>query len=375
MKIKITILMLLISCYDYGQGIIPITETSLQLTYDETKEVYYSFEEGDQILFNLNMVQGRHMREIEIVELPANTVFSTFKANEIIGKKIKVRRRGVYKFRFYNSSLTNRTCRYTIHRIPANESTRSFNTNWEWAIQRDTTYTSYQQDSLVGHETIKYQETKRELKKLEKQEILVFDKWQKVNSLARGNDSRNFVKVDLPKGIMGNLREEKIIGWAYWVGVGQASKNALEKNKKSLANLTKTVASNYISPLGALALGELTNLIIPNTGEDVEYYFMTDYDNVLLFKACKSFYFFDTGKGRAAYGISDNIREKSFYIGLLNNNSLIPIEVNVKVIAIKEIKTFENVTYNREKENPQYLTLNKTQMHIEETKIRVPVEH
>lgn len=41
---------------------------------------------------------------------------------------------------------------------------------------------------------------------------------------------------------------------------------------------------------------------------------------------------------------------------------------------VKEIKVYENNTYNREKEEPQYVTLNKTKMNINESKIRIPVE-
>lgn len=373
MKLKTTILLLMISAYVFGQGIIPITETTLQLGYDETKEVYYSFEEGDQILFNLHMVQGKHIREIEIVELPGNTVFSAFKANEIIGKKIKVRRRGVYKFRFYSSSLTNRACKYTIHRIPTNESTRNFNTNWEWAIQRDTTYTSYQQDSLIGHETIKYQETIKELKEEKLEEIMLFEKSETVHSFYNQNISRTYLRVNLPLLHNTPLREERIVAWSYWIGVGQEARKAYQENVATMTKILEQGANTYYqTPLAGIAIGAISRMITPSIGEDVKYYFLSDHENAQKFYNKQPFLQFDMGKGRAAYGRNDTLRQGSFYIGLLNDNEWRGIEVDVKILVIKEIKTFENVTYNREKENPQYLTLNKTRMHIEETKIRVP---
>lgn len=50
------------------------------------------------------------------------------------------------------------------------------------------------------------------------------------------------------------------------------------------------------------------------------------------------------------------------------------LDVDVKVLAVKEIKIYENKVYDREKEEPQYVTLQKTRMNINETHIRVPVE-
>lgn len=358
-----------------SQERISVSEATLSLTFDQTAEVFYSFAEGDKIVFNLSMVQGKHIKAVEIVELPNNIVFSSFKVTTIKDKHIAIKNKGLYVFRFYSSSLTNRVCSYRIDRIPESKITTNFNTNCKWITVRDTIYTSYQQDSLMGYKTVKYQETLRELKDKTLEEIMLFEKTETVHSYYNENASRSYLKVDLPTVNNTLFREENILAWSYWIGVGQESREAYKNNLASLSNAAGKVASIYYqNPLAGLALGEISNLIMPKTGEDVQYYFIPDYENLKLFLNKQQFLQFDMGKGRAAFSRNDRLNQGTFYIGLSNDNELRGIEVDVKVMVIKEVKTYENVVYNRERQEPQYTTLNKTKMDINETKIRVPVE-
>ena len=74
-----------------AQERIRVTETTLPLSFEQTVEVFYSFAEGDEIVFNMNMLQGKHIKYVEIVELPSNIVFTEFKAQTIRDRRIKVR--------------------------------------------------------------------------------------------------------------------------------------------------------------------------------------------------------------------------------------------------------------------------------------------
>ncbi|WP_420571935.1 hypothetical protein [Kordia sp.] len=352
---------------------VDVTSLSIKLSFQQTIDHYYSFDEGDEIIFNLEMIKGRHIKSIEITALPSNILLSEFKTKKLVNQRIKVKKKCVVRFRFYSSSITKRVCRVKIQRIPSDASKNNFNTDWKWKVIRDTTYVNYSEDSLTGYTTIHFKEKKRELKGEKLEEILVFDKSQKVHSCFKGNN-RTYLKVGLPRLTNTEFREERLVSWAYWVGVGEESQNAYQDNLKSIKNVTKSVASYYTTPLGALAIGEITNLILPNIGEDVQYYFIRDYENTQLFLNEKQFLQFDMGKGRAAYGRSDRFPEGDFYIALSNDNKITPINVNVKVIAMKQIQLYEDVVYNRERKEPQYVTLYKTRMKINETKIRIPVE-
>ncbi|AWM14980.1 hypothetical protein DI487_14720 [Flavobacterium sediminis] len=351
-----------------------VTENTISLDLDESEELYFSFAENDIIEFDFEMVKGKNLKEVEIYELPNNKIFSEFKAEKFAKKQITIRNKGLYKFKFYSSSITRRIFKIKIYRIPVDESTENFNTNWKWETFRDTTYIPYTIDSITGYKKIKYQEIKRELVKTENIEDILFNKIQRVHSFFNSNSSYTYLKVDLPKSINSELKEEKLIAWAYWIGVGKEAQKAYQENTKSVGNLANGIANLYGSPLAGLAVGTITELMIPKTGEDVSYTFISDYEDVKNFINGLPYSQFDMGKGIAAYGKNSNKTEGTFYIGLHNDNQMQGIDVDVKVVAVKEVKTYEIRVYNKEREEPIKVILNKKRMEIRETKIRVPVE-
>ena len=377
MKIKllITFFYLYSTYLIFSNEPVLVTETTIVLNFNESKDLFFSFDEGDEIVFDMKMIRGKHIKEIEVLEMPSNSLLTEFKSSGLKDKRVHIKNKGIYKFRFFSSSLTRRVCKIVIKRIPKNESGKNFNTNWKWETITDTIYTPYQIDSLTGYQTIKYKETIRELKSKYIEEIKLFEKSQKVHSYYNDNKSKTYLKVDLPLLNNSEFREENLIAWSYWIGVGQEGQDAYRKNLESVSKLVSKVATKYYqTPFAGIAVGAISKLIIPQTGEDVEYYFIQNFENTQLFLNGQPFYLFDKGKGRAAYGRYDKIKKGTFYIGLSNDNKLLGIEVDVKVLALKEIKIFENKIYDREKQDPQFITLNKTKMSINKTRIRVSVE-
>ncbi len=373
-KLLITLSILTIQNTLANKNPILVTESTISLNLNETEELFFSFTKGDIIEFDFEMVKGNNIKEIEIFELPNNKIFSEFKAEKISKKQIHVRNKGVYQFKFYSSSLTKRVCRIRIYRIPTDDSTKNFNTNWKWKTIRDTIYTPYTIDSITGYNTIQYKEKVKELVKTENIEDILFNKNQRVHSYYNENKSLTYLRVDLPNFISTELKEEKVIAWAYWIGVGQEAQKAYQENAKTVGNLAKGITSIYGTPLASLAVGTITELIIPKTGEDIYYTFIPDHENAEKFVNGQSYLQFDTGKGIAAYGKNSNLTKGTFYIGLYNDNKLQGIDVDVKVVAVKEVKTFAFVEYDRKKQEPIIVSLNKTRMDIHETEIRVPVE-
>ncbi len=351
-----------------------ITESAIQVSFDETKEIFFSFAEGDEILINFEMVKGKHLKEFQISGPSSNILFSEYKLKSLEGKRIKVRERGVYSFKFYNSSLLTRTFRITISRIPANEQTIQFNTGWRWETKRDTVYVPYTMDSIAGFKTIQYTEKVKELIETKREEDLLLDKNQRVHSYFNENESSTFLLVNLPQPIITDLREERVISWAYWIGVGQESQDAYKKNTEFFTGLAEEVTSIYGTPLAGLAMGAISELIIPKTGEDVSYWFIPDEANLGLFRSGQPFSVFDKGKGIAAYGKNTTHTSGTFFIGLNNDNQVQGIDVNIKIVAVKEVKSYEYVEYVRGRQEPITVTLTKQRMEINETEYRVPAE-
>lgn len=357
-----------------GDTRILVTESTISLNLDETEELYFSFAEGDIIEFDFEMVKGKNLKEIEIYELPNNKLFSDFKVEKISKKQIHIRNKGLYKFKFYSSSLTKRVGKIKIYRIPANESTKNFNTNWKWETIRDTLYIPYTIDSITGYNTIKYKEKVRELVKEEFVEDLVLDRTERVHSYYNENRSKTYIRVDLPPQVTTDLKEEKVIAWAYWIGVGEEAQQAYLENSRMMGELVNDIVSIYATPLAGLAVGAITELTTPKTGEVIYHVIIPDIENAQKFVNNQEYLLFNSGKGVAAYGKNSHLNQGTFYIGLQNDNLLQGLDVDVKVVAIKESKVYEFKEYDRERQEPIIVTLNKKRVEVKETQIRVPVE-
>lgn len=351
-----------------------ISESTIQMSFDETKEVFYSFDEGDEILIDFEMVQGKHLKEFHVMDQSSSTLFSQYKLESLEGKKIKVRTKGVYSFRFYSSSLTNRAFKISISRVPINKETIPFNTNWQWKTKRDTIYVPYTIDSITGYNNIQYKENVKVLTETVQEEVLLLDKNQRVHSCYNENESSTFLIINLPRLYNTDLHEEKVLSWAYWIGVGQESQDAYQENTEAITGLAENFTKLYGSPLAGLAVGAISELIIPKTGEDVSYWFIPDKENLNLFRSDQAFSTFDHGKGIAAYGKNTTHTGGPFFIGLYNDNQVQGIDVNVKIVVVKEIKSYEYQELIKERQEPVIVTLNKQKMEINESKYRIPAE-
>ena len=146
----------LISVNLFSQTPIDVTETTFKLAGLVGEEVFYfGFAEGDEIVFSFQEVNGKELKEVEIVELPTSSKFMDFKATAIHNKVLSVPRTGIYKFRFANSAIGGRVCKVKIQRIPASADTEKFNTSVFWKTVQDTTYTPTEERFLVKSDTTK----------------------------------------------------------------------------------------------------------------------------------------------------------------------------------------------------------------------------
>jgi GH24 family phage-related lysozyme (muramidase) len=340
----------------FGQEVIDVTDQTIRLGGNKEEELFYGFAEGDKIIFSFDEANNKELKEVEILEYPNNSRFSDYKTKKIENKTITVNKTGVYIFRFKNSAISGRVCKIKIQRIPANESSNNFNTTVTWETRQETTYNNYTKDVVVGYDTTYIQKTKKELVKTELSEDMIMDKNERVHSI-NNLDYKNYktIQVTLPQNEISTYKTKKIISWAYWIGVGKESSEAWAKNVKTVSN----VASGALTimgggPLAGIAIGAVTNLAMPTTGEDVAYWFIPDYQNAQLFLANQTFKQFDKGKGVAAFGKNSNRTQGVFYIGLSNDNQFLGIDANVKISVIWETNYYEDKQYTEMKVTPRY---------------------
>lgn len=341
-NIKFTIGLLLCFGTIFGQEAIDVTDQAFKLNGGEEKELCFGFAAGDKIVFSFLEANYKELKEIEIVEYPGNSKFSDYKTTKVENKTLNVSRTNTYIFRFKNSAIGSRVCKIKLSRIPASNDTKNFNTTVTWVDKQDTSWNTYTRDVVIGYDTTYVQKSKFELVKSDQNEELILDKTQVVHSLSNSNNSRTSIFFSLPQNENTPYKTTKVISWAYWIGVDEEGNKAWEQNAQTLKNLVEGVATIYSTPLGALAIGAITDLSIPSIGEDVEYY-IADPLNAQLFMAGNPFRMYDNGKGVAGYRkFTEPVPcQGQFYILLANDNIMQGINVNVKVVAIIETNIYE----------------------------------
>jgi hypothetical protein len=338
-----------------AQNTIDVTEQTIKVKALSEEVMYFGFAKGDKIIFNLSEIDGKELKEVEIIEFPSASKFSDFKTSKVTNKVINVNTKCVYKFRFYNSSLGGRICKVKIQRIPSEDKFKGFNTAVKWIKEQDTTWNSYTKDVISGYDTLKVQKKRKIISIEEKIEDMFMDKSQRVHSTTNENGNRTSIFFTLPQNQIGDYESRTVIAWAYWIGVGEESNKAWQQNRKVIVGAVKGFAGTALTPIGAIALGTATNLILPSMGEDVSYG-LVDEINKNLFYSGLQYKGFDFGKGVAGYKrfTNDSMLQGTYFVVMSNDNIMQGIDVNVKVSAIIEHKKFKDEVYIEKQVNPKY---------------------
>ncbi|GAA4457603.1 hypothetical protein [Rurimicrobium arvi] len=272
---------------------------------------YYGFAEGDKVIFNFEEVNGKELKELEILAMPSSSLFMDYKTKKVENKTVVIPETGIYKFRFANSNLlAGRICKYRIQRIPANDASQKFNTVAYKRTVYDTTY---------------FEEPERYLVKADTFATEVMNQTVKVHSKNNMNGNRTVSNFPLPPNT---------IAWSYYIGVDQAGQQAYEQAARTLTE-SKTFVSAIAnsSPLAAVALGFAPLITHLRAGEDIDYY-LSDGDNATLFYERRPFKCYKQSK------VINDFAQMSPLPGSLafcfsNDNEIQAVTVAVRVMAIQ----------------------------------------
>lgn len=363
----------------FAQTPIQVADLSFKLNGNTIEEFYYSFAEGDVMVVDFKLDKGKGV-QFEIIELPNQIKTSQFTA-KMTDYRLNVFSTKVYLFRITNGS-GNKMCSLHIKRIPKSQETMNFNTGWEWKTLYDTTYTHYSEDSLVGHDTMHYVETVKEVESREVSEVILEDKIQEIRSagVIVNDNPRTFVEIKLPQNQKGTNWEKKVIGWGYWLCVGDNSNSIWSQNKDLVAKSASTIAGAAVGPVGSLIAGGVTSLLIPNAGkaDNVRWSIVQYGHDVNAFMnggtICPSSCL-KNGDGPGAAGkFVDNNTQGTYYLCLYNDNIHNRIRVTIKISALLETTTYKDVDYPRTRIVPQYVKVSKIRRNITSQQVRVPVD-
>jgi len=294
----------------YSQKPVDVVESSVKVGIKGEEMVYYGFAEGDQLIFSFEETGGKEMKEVEIVEMPSSSKFLEFKTSKIENKTINIARTGIYKFRFANSALLPRVCKYKIQRIPANATTQNFNTTVYFDEYNDTTYTNEVETFIDRSDTV----------------INNFqDRTIKVNPLTAPGSSKVTFNFVLP---------ENTVSWSYYVCADKVAQQVYQEASRSLAANAPRVIEKFpkYGPLAAVALDAPSYITKLDTGQHINFWIVED-DNAELFKNGEQFRFIKKGKGINEFSRMEP-GDRAFYFCLHNDYKDTPVTVMVKITAI-----------------------------------------
>ena len=301
----------LISLSTYGQQPIDVAESVVKVGIKGEEAIYFGFAEGDQLIFSFEEANGKEMKEVEILEMPANSRFMDIKTTRIENKTITIPRTAIYKFRFANSALLPRACKYKIQRIPASAATQKFNSTVYYDNYNDTAYTTEVETYIDKSDTVINNFQERNVK---------------VNPLTAPGSSKTVFNFTLP---------ENTVAWSYYIYADKAGQQVFMDAVKELNANAGSVLEKFpkYNPLAAVAVEANSYLTRLDTGQRINYWIVEN-ENAELFQSGQQFRFIKKG-GKVVNDFSKmEPGDRAFYFCLHNDYKDVQLTVTVKITAI-----------------------------------------
>ena len=254
MKAFLTILTAFIAySLTFGQKTIEVADLTLKVGSKKEEILYYAFEKGDKIIFSFTEIDGKELKELEIVEYPDNTKFQDFKVKKIEKKEINVNQRAIYSFRFYNSHVfKKRICKIHIARISANNRNKDFNTSVKWINKYDTSYSVKVENVIVGYKNVNKRRSKRILTSIDTNIRTILDRVERIHSSTNIDGSNvSYLEIQLPNNSYTPNKylpyeSTEVQSWVYSISVGNTGKSWHNNaNSKAIAKSSAELAVSY----------------------------------------------------------------------------------------------------------------------------------
>lgn len=292
---------------------INVADLNFRMTDMSTYQVAYGFAEGDKIILNYTEERGKKLKNFEMLEHKGGNVYSDFNVVTINNKEITIKKTGIYIFKFENSSLARRICKFKVDRISATEDLISFNTTVKERVIVDTTYT-IRQERYIKNEAYK-------VKEITKNQHFFVNSGS--NAYFKGGKSR----VALPFVLPANT-----VKWYY--SISSFRDNDVVESTSSQINLVSDL-TKLIDNSGSLgfAIDQLGN---PPGANYCDVYLLDHANlNVFLSKGDFRYYTIGTRENIIAANVEVNsTASEQMYLGIKNPDSTHGINVLVSIAAI-----------------------------------------
>jgi hypothetical protein len=289
-------------------------------------EYIYAFAEGDQVDLYVQLLMGRELKVVELVQYPENSIFRSYELDTALTKTINIPQTGIYLLRLQEKGLGKKVCRFTLHRTPARPGLARFDTRVGWDIRQYPTYQVLYRSVTTGKRT------------------------DVVSLGGQATVSANKFGLKKPVSNYQFTLPPYTVRWAYRLAVGQAGTQARQQDAAKFSQLLKQGAVKMAgyqpqTALAAFALGMTIDLTTTTTGEDVEYA-LVDGPNLNKFLKYEPYQAFMQQPGVTV----DAQRrysplEGTYYFAMKSNNWMDDINVTIDIEAVTEIPIFDTETY------------------------------
>jgi hypothetical protein len=334
---------------------IDVADIKIKIGIGKVENLYYSFNEGDQIVFSFETQNGTTVKTIEIFEYPNNSKYKDFQTSKVEDKMIFATNKGVYHFKIHNANLFKAAiCKVKIQRIPANIESIKFNTSVQWVQKIDTTYKVSTKNVTVGYNNYEVQKTRQVLESTDTSLVSVLERKERVHSqtaLSGSNTSR--ISFNLPANTVTPAfnpnKTTEVLNWVYTIEVANNNNSnwnnvANQKAAAKLAARAGTALKYITAPQAAvflLAVEGVSMFSNPPDGDNINFSIKTNINNQT--------YTLAYGNSVTASGRIDNVRQGGLYIDLANDNIMNGIDVNVNIFALIVTKQYKDEQYTIQK--------------------------
>ena len=308
---------LLLFCFSttiiFGQTKISLLESTKKISPLSEDSIFIGLHAGDVLILNVEELNAKELKEIELIEYPSNSKFLDYKAPRIDNKQITINNTGIYKLRIANSAVSGRICKINLDRIPA-ENTQNFNTTVYWKTVTDTTFYMVKENYLISKDTV-FSDFYSSTAFISSQNAL------------NGNKNSQIIYFDLPINTQ---------SWSFYIGTGSEGKAEYERAQKQFINSASKAAIQIpgYGPMAALALTGASYINQVQGADNVKYWFLSGAEDVQRFNADITFYPYKKGDVVNEASQMKSPLKGRVYLALLNDNSIDPINVMIKATAM-----------------------------------------
>lgn len=335
---------LLFTTIGVAQQNIEITDQTLKISGEEY--LYFGFASGDEVVFSLEEVNGKALKEVEVLRYPDQVVYANLEVTKL-QKNLRITEEGVYQFRLKHSGLGSRLCHISINRIPA-QGKVDFDTSVEWI---EKTNLGNADEVIIGYETRQVECVRRVAVKVDTTIETILNRTERVHSSTNLNGNDAQIRFSIPTNTYEPnayvpYKTTETISWAYAISTG-TNGDAWYKSantKAAASNVTKAmISTGFISSgYGALAILAIEGISMfsspPATGDNVFFEIKILLNNNHQLTMAE-------GNSVAAFGKFTQLPGHNYSLQLTNDNLIDAINVDVKIIAVVVTTTYEDEPY------------------------------